>query len=74
MTDQILSDEGFRWFLTILTGGLAGSWAVYDTISLIRIRGKDRTPVNGDRRFGYVIGIVIGVIGVWGCLRFHGVV
>ena len=35
-------------------------------------RGRD--PLVRDRRFGYAMGIVIGLIGVVGCLRFHDVV
>ena len=31
-------------------------------------------PVIRDKHFGYVMGIAIGVIGVLGCLKFHGVV
>jgi hypothetical protein len=27
-----------------------------------------------DRHFGYVMGIIIGALGVLGCLKFHGVV
>jgi len=70
----IVSDAAFRWFLTALTGGLAGSWFIYDTFNLIRTRNHDRSSaVMRDKHFGYVIGMVIGVIGVVGCLRFHGV-
>ena len=47
---------------------------MYDAISLIRSRNADgRDPLVGDRRFGYAMGIAIGVIGVVGCLRFHDV-
>ena len=73
--NDLMSENGFKWFLTILTGGLAGSWMIYDSINLIRLRGKDKKdPVIGDKFFGYIIGVIIGVVGVWGCLRFHGVV
>jgi hypothetical protein len=75
MTDQILSPQAFKWFLTILTGGLAGVWFFYDAFNLIRTRNHDRSDgVVRDKHFGYVIGIVIGIIGVLGCLRFHDVV
>lgn len=75
MTAEIMSPTAFKWFLTLLTGGLAGAWLVYDAINLIRTRHLDRSDaVVRDRRFGYVMGIVIGVVGVVGCLRFHGVV
>jgi hypothetical protein len=73
---NLVSDEAFRWILTILTGGFAGTWLVYDAISLVRSRREDRKrdPLIHDKRFGYVIGMLVGFIGVWGCLRFHGVV
>lgn len=73
--NELMSPTAFKWFVTILTGGLAGAWAIYDSINLIRSRNLDRSDaVVRDRHFGYAIGIVIGVAGVIGCLRFHGVV
>ena len=73
--NELMSATAFKWFLTILTGGLAGAWFVYDSINLIRTRNLDRSDaVVRDRHFGYVMGIIIGVIGVLGCLKFHGVV
>ena len=75
MNAELVSPHAFKWFLTILTGGLAGAWFIYDTINLIRSRNADRSdPVMRDKHFGYVIGIVIGIVGVLGCLRFHDVV
>lgn len=72
---NIVSETAFQWIVTAMTAGLAGTWFVYDAISLARLRGKNREdPVAGDKRFGYVMGIIIGFVGVWGCLRFHGVV
>ena len=73
--NELMSPSAFKWFLTILTGGLAGAWFIYDSINLIRTRNYDRKdPVVRDKHFGYVIGILIGIIGVLGCLRFHDVV
>ena len=72
MTEELMSAVAFKWFLTICTGGLAGTWLVYDTISLVRL--KPGSANAADKRFGYFVGIAIGVIGLWGCLRFHGVV
>lgn len=75
MSTELVSETAFYWFVTILTGGVAGAWFVYDIINLIRIRHADGAdPLIRDRRFGYVIGIVIGFAGVLGCLRFHDVV
>jgi hypothetical protein len=69
---NLVSDEVFKWVLTIITGSVAGTFLVVDAIRLVRLRGDG--PNNHDKRFGYGIGVVIGFIGVWGCLRFHGVV
>jgi hypothetical protein len=75
MTAELMSPIAFKWFLTILTGGFAGLWFIYDSINLLRTRKLDRSdPVIRDRHFGYVIGILIGAIGVIGTLRFHDVV
>ena len=72
---NIVSQPTFEWIVTGFTGGLAGTWLVYDAISLARMRGKKtEDPVAADKKFGYVMGIIIGFVGVWGCLRFHGVV
>ncbi len=72
--NELMSPIAFKWVLTILTGGLAGVWFVYDSISLVRSRNLDRgDAVVRDKHFGYVIGILIGLIGVLGCLRFHDV-
>lgn len=73
--NELMSPTAFKWFITIITGGLAGAWFVYDSINLIRSRNLDRgDAVVRDRHFGYVMGILIGIAGVVGCLRFHGVV
>lgn len=75
MTAELVSPTVFGWIVTALTGGLAGSWFVYDSINLIRSRRADSSdPLVRDRRFGYVIGILIGLVGVLGCLRYHNVI
>jgi hypothetical protein len=68
---EIMSPLAFKWFLTLVTGIVAGVWFVWDGIKLMRLRDND--PVTGDKRFGYVIGMTIGAIGITGCLMFHGV-
>jgi len=70
---QPLSPSTFGWILTILI--VAGSsWALYDVVKLSRTRGKDTSdPVVRDERFGYWIGIAIGLFGISGILRYHGV-
>lgn len=73
--NELVSHETFRWILTGLTGGLSSTWLIYDSYNLIRTRRADRRdPTVRDKRFGYVIGIVVGAIGIIGCLRYHHVV
>jgi hypothetical protein len=73
--NELMSPTAFKWFLTFLTGGLAGAWLVYDSINLIRARKLDRSDaVVRDKHFGYVMGIVIALVGVIGTLRFHDIV
>ena len=70
--NEIVSYETFRWIITVLTGGLASTWVVYDSLNLYRSRNLDRRdPLVHDKRFGYVMGILIGIVGVIGCLRYH---
>jgi hypothetical protein len=74
MKDQILSPEAFRWFLTLIVGIVAAAWFVYDSINLLRTRHLDRNdPIVRDKHFGYVMGMLIGIVGVYGCLRYQGI-
>jgi hypothetical protein len=73
-----LPDGTFRLLLSLLTGGAAGAWLIHDLLLLARVArqrggGRRRDPLVADQAFGYVIGIVIGIIGVVGTLRFNGV-
>jgi hypothetical protein len=70
----LMSPRAFDWFITALTGGVAAAWFVYDAINLARARRLDGgDPKVRDRRFGYVMGMVIGALGVIGVLLAHGV-
>jgi len=70
----LVADETFRLLLSLITGVVAGAWAVHDVVFIARLRGADRRdPLVRDQRFGYAMGIVIGMIGVVGTLRFNGV-
>ena len=70
----LVSDTVFRWFLSAITGGVAGLWLIHDVVLIARLRGAGRRdPLVADKRFGYAMGIVIGTIGVIGTLRFNGV-
>jgi hypothetical protein len=73
MNPAPIDDGTFRWILSILI--LAGAlWALFDVVKLSRTRGKDaRDPLVRDERFGYAIGIVIGLFAISGLLRYHGV-
>jgi hypothetical protein len=71
---NLVSPTVFDWIITAITGGVAGAWLVYDAINLWRARGLDRADAKvRDRHFGYVMGMVIGVLGVLGTLHYHGV-
>ena len=70
----LVSDSVFRLLVSAITGGLAAVWVIHDLVLIARLRGADRRdPLVADKRFGYAMGIVIGMIGVIGTLRFNGV-
>lgn len=70
----LVSDTAFRILLSATTGVVAAGWTIHDLVLLARLRGADRRdPLVADKWFGYVMGIVIGTIGVVGTLRFNGV-
>ena len=77
MTGDLVTQNVFEWAVTLITGIVAGAWFIWDAIKLVRLKDKkgdaDDAIVH-DKRFGYAMGMVIGFVGVWGCLRFHGVV
>jgi hypothetical protein len=69
-----LPDGVLPLLLSLITGVVAAAWIVHDVMLIARLRGADRRdPLIADKRFGYVMGIVIGVIGIVGTLRFNGV-
>jgi hypothetical protein len=73
--NELISDTAFRVLITAATGGFSALWVVHDVLFLARLRGADRRdPLVRDQRFGYVMGIVMGLIGVVGALRYNGVV
>jgi hypothetical protein len=72
---NVVSDAVFSWFLTFLVGGLSAAWLVYDIRNLTKLRGADaRDALVRDRRFGYIVGIVVALIGLVGTARYHGLV
>lgn len=74
MTTEIVSNEVFRGFLSVMTAGVAGIWGTVDAFRFLALRDADsRDPIVRDKRFGYAIGVAVGVVGVVGTLRFNGV-
>jgi len=76
VSPTILSDSAFRWTVTVLT--LAASlWALYDIVLIAKLRGQGepgkRDPLLSDKRFGYTIGILLGLFAISGLLRYHDV-
>ena len=67
-----MSPTTFDWFVSIITLALAGPWLVYDAFNMVKLRNADGSdPVVHDKRFGYVIGMLIGIIGVIGVAKHH---
>jgi hypothetical protein len=70
----LVSNEVFHALLSVITGGVAAVWTIHDVVLIGGLRGADRRdPLVRDKLFGYSMGIVIGMIGVLGTLRFNGV-
>lgn len=60
------------WFVTTITLALSSAWLVYDVRNLLRLRGADRAdPLVRDKLFGYVIGIITALVGIFGVIRYH---
>lgn len=71
MTDPLISTGAFHWVLTAAVGVVSTLWVAHDILFLSRLRGADGAdPLVRDQRFGYVMGIVIALIGVVGSLLF----
>lgn len=69
---EILSPRAFDVFLTASVGVVAVVWMIYDARNLVRARRADSSdPKVRDRRFGYVMGIVIGAVGVAGVVHHY---
>jgi len=72
---NLVSDHVFRLLLSAVTGGVAAVWVIHDLVLVARLRSAGRgDSLVADKRFGYAMGIVIGMIGVIGTLRFNGVI
>lgn len=69
---NLVSDTAFNWIVSVMTGGVAAVWVVYDLRNMVKLRGADRSdPKVRDKRFGYAMGMVIGLVGVVGVMWHH---
>jgi hypothetical protein len=68
----IVGAHAFDWFVTLLTGVVAGWWIVVDSVRLRRALGGDRgRGAVKDQIFGSIVGLVIGAIGIFGVVMHH---
>ena len=73
--NELMAPDTFKLCLSLLTGVVAAMWVFYDGFNLLRLRNADkRDPIVRDKMFGYFVGMVIGILGVVGTLRFNDVV
>lgn len=64
--------SSLAWIITVSTGALGAAWAAYDLRNLLKHQKADmRDPLERDKRFGYIMGVIIGLVGVFGVLKFH---
>ena len=64
--------SSLAWIITVSTGALGGVWAAYDLRNLLKHQGADMSdPLERDKRFGYIMGVIIGLVGVFGVLKYH---
>ncbi len=69
---EIVSATAFDYILSAAVGIVAAVWVVYDAVNLARALKLDgNDPVVRDKRFGYVIGMIIGAVGVIGVAMHH---
>ena len=72
MTAEPMTADQFRWFLTLVTGGVSALWFLSDARKLIRTgRDDGADPSVRDRRFGYTMGLVIATIGIVGSAKLN---
>ena len=72
MTNEILSTNAFHWVLIALTAALAASWLVRDAFHLVKLlRAGPVDALAGDKRFGHIIGMLIGLVGAIGCCIYY---
>jgi hypothetical protein len=69
---NIISDYSFKVFLTLNVAVVAGIWGTLDTLRLFRTRAE--ADPTGDKRFGYFVGMLVGLVGALSCLMFWDVI
>lgn len=74
MTDPVMSPTAFKWFLTVLTM-IGVAWVMLDVYYLAtRLKKLDMSRAEDrDKRFAWILGILIGVAVTIGVLKYHGV-
>jgi hypothetical protein len=69
---ELLPWRAFDVFLSAAVGLVAGAWLVVDAINLARARKAGASdPVTRDRRFGYLMGVIIAAVGVVGVVKHY---
>lgn len=72
---NIVSYEGQMLFGALLTGGVAAYWIAIDSVRLRRAivtYKQDKADLGvRDRVFGSVLGILVGIVGVFGSLNYY---
>lgn len=72
MSLEPLSHDNFVLLGALMTGGVAAYWVVVDSVRLRRALHDDRRDAAvRDRIFGSALGIVVGLIGVFGVLDHY---
>ncbi len=66
---MLTSVENFVWFATILVSAWSIMWFTVDSVNLRRELARDER--NPDRVFGFIIGLVLAVLGQTGVLVYH---
>lgn len=69
---NLVSHSHYMLFCVLVTGLVAAYWIVVDTVRLRRALREDRGDrIVRDKIFGSVVGIVVGLIGVFGSLNYY---
>ena len=71
---NLISDTAFRVWMTAMTAGVGGTWMIIDARRIWKLRDADPSDaLANDKRFGYGVGVAIGVVAIIGCLMFWNV-